>query len=345
MKKEVIPIMFCFDTNYVIPASTAFYSLMEHANKKYYYKFYILHSDITKKQQEKLKLTLIDFKDNVDLTFINMNDRFNDIWNKLKSKVHFSKEVLYKLLVSSLFPNYDKLIVSDVDVLFLDDISKSYFSINSKDKYYLSGVRQIGFLKNFNSVYANNFTADEISLLNGFCGGYIVFNLRYMREKNIEEKFIQYLSTNYDKIIYAEQDVLNICCDGKVKYLSLNYCTCTYMWDFYKTDHDFSTDSVYSKNELKSAMKNPIQLHYASTEKPWKYVDTIKSEEWFKYIVKTPFLREYLEYLPSNIVIKKNELPKKKNTLKNIFLYIKRNPLFLFKKDFYKKVISKLVNK
>ena len=25
-----------------------------------------------------------------------MNDRFNDIWNKLKSKVHFSKEVLYK---------------------------------------------------------------------------------------------------------------------------------------------------------------------------------------------------------------------------------------------------------
>ena len=307
MKKEIIPFMFCFDTNYVIPASTAFYSLMEHANKDYYYKFYILHSDITEMQQEKLKLTLEKFKDNVDLTFVDMNNRFIDIWEKLKSKVHFSKEVLYKLLVASLFPEYDKIIVSDVDVLFLNDISKSYFSIDSSEKYYLAGVKQIGFLKNFNSVYSNNFTSDEISLLNGFCGGYIVFNLKYMREKNIEEKFINYLSNNYDRIIYAEQDVLNICCEGKVKYLSLNYCTCTYMWDFYKNERDFSTDVIYSEKELKNAMDNPIQLHYASTEKPWKYVDTIKSEEWFKYIVKTPFLREYLEYLPNNIVIKCNE--------------------------------------
>ena len=46
MKKE-IPIMFCFDKNYVIPAGVAFFSLMEHANQNYNYKFYILHSDMT----------------------------------------------------------------------------------------------------------------------------------------------------------------------------------------------------------------------------------------------------------------------------------------------------------
>ena len=33
MKIE-IPIMFCFDKNYVIPASVAFYSLLEHAKRK-----------------------------------------------------------------------------------------------------------------------------------------------------------------------------------------------------------------------------------------------------------------------------------------------------------------------
>ena len=54
MKKnnqKIIPIMFCFDKNYVIPASVAFYSLLEHADKTYYYKFYVLNSDISKEQQ------------------------------------------------------------------------------------------------------------------------------------------------------------------------------------------------------------------------------------------------------------------------------------------------------
>ncbi|WP_257874232.1 hypothetical protein [Helicobacter sp. 13S00482-2] len=32
-QKQVIPIMFCFDTRYVIPASVAFYSLL--TNTKY----------------------------------------------------------------------------------------------------------------------------------------------------------------------------------------------------------------------------------------------------------------------------------------------------------------------
>ena len=40
IKTTNIPVMFCFDTNYVIPAAVAFYSLMEHANKKYNYTHY-----------------------------------------------------------------------------------------------------------------------------------------------------------------------------------------------------------------------------------------------------------------------------------------------------------------
>ncbi|WP_095273496.1 lipopolysaccharide 1,2-glucosyltransferase [Helicobacter sp. 11S03491-1] len=30
-KKHIIPIMFCFDTHYVIPAAIAFYSLLKNA--------------------------------------------------------------------------------------------------------------------------------------------------------------------------------------------------------------------------------------------------------------------------------------------------------------------------
>ena len=35
-KKTVIPIMTCFDKNYVIPAAVAFYSLLENASQEYF---------------------------------------------------------------------------------------------------------------------------------------------------------------------------------------------------------------------------------------------------------------------------------------------------------------------
>lgn len=335
-----IPMMFCFDKNYVIPASVAFYSLLEHANKNYKYILNVLHTDISKVDQDMLIETLKPFSKNYEIKFINMDNKFDDVWKKLKSKVHFSKEVLYKLLVSSLFSNYDKIIVSDVDVVFLGDISDSYFSIDPyKDKYYLAGVKQLGYLKNFNDVYEGRFTNKEIELLNGFCGGYIVFNLKKIRQDNLEKKFVNYLNKNYDKIIYAEQDVLNYCCNGMVKYLPLNYVTCTYTWDFYG-NREVINDSNYTDKEIRDAMSHPIQLHYASTEKPWKYVDTIKSEEWVKYIVKTSFLRRWLEELPKTIVInKKTEAPKKNNLFKRIKKYVINNPTFFCKKDFYKKLL------
>ena len=111
-------------------------------------------------------------------------------------------------------------------------------------------------------------------------------------------------------------------------------------------------DGAYSYKEIKHAMKNPIQLHYASTEKPWKYVDCVKSEIWFEYIVKTEFLREYLELLPKIIVLPNNTIQntnisvnednssKKSNYLKKGMRYIKNNPLFLFKPYFYKRLFK-----
>ena len=53
--ENIIPIMHSFDNNYVIPASVAFLSMLENADKNYFYKLYVLHSDITEKNQKELK--------------------------------------------------------------------------------------------------------------------------------------------------------------------------------------------------------------------------------------------------------------------------------------------------
>ncbi len=301
-KKINIPIMFCFDTNYVIPAATAFYSLMEHANKKYDYKFFVLHSDITDYQQKKLKETVKTFK-NCELKFLNMNNKLQDFWSRNYKGDHFSKEVMYKLLVASIFPKIDKLIVSDVDVIYLGDISDSYFELTDKDDAYIAGVKPIGKVASYLKSYEENWTKEEIEKLGNICGGYLVMNLKKIRQDNFESVFLKSLDENGYRLNQMEQDIFNITCFDKIKHLHLKYVACSYMWDYYKTERDKETDLNYTKNEINEAMNNPVQLHYATGIKPWKNVDCTKSEIWFKYIVKTPFLEDYLKQLPKNIII------------------------------------------
>ena len=58
---NIIPVMHCFDNNYVIPAGVAFYSMLENADKSYQYKLYVLHSDITQENQDLLFETIKKF--------------------------------------------------------------------------------------------------------------------------------------------------------------------------------------------------------------------------------------------------------------------------------------------
>lgn len=376
MKKQEIPLMFCFDNNYVIPAAVAFYSLLEHCNRDYYYKLYILHTDISELNQKKLIENVKQFSDFSELIFVNMKNKFEDLWLTIKTKGHFSKEVMYKILVASIFPIYEKIIVSDVDVVFLDDISKSYFDLDCNEDYYLAGVKMIGKMKWYLDQLEKQFTKEEIEMLSGFCGGYIVFNLKKLREDKMEEKFVKCFENEGYRINQMEQDVLNLCCYPKTKRLPLKYIACSYMWDIYLTEEDKKTDIYYSKEEIEDAMSNTVQLHFATSNKPWKNVDCTKSEVWFKYLLKTNFATEYLKKLPNMIEIPKERIElikseeknqmyneivqditrqvEKNNTIKakvdrrlgkyklfRIIKYILKNPLFLFKVSFYKKIINR----
>lgn len=299
--KLEIPIMFCFDNNYVVPAGVAFYSLLEHANMNYKYKFFVLHSNITEENQSKLLDTVKIFGELVELVFVNMEHRFQDIWDTIRITGHFSKEVMYKVLVASMFPQYDKIITSDVDVVFLNDISESYTSFDCDEDVYLAGTKMIGKMNWYMSNYKPDFSDEEILKLSSFCGGYIVFNLKKIREDNMEKAFIECFKKEGHRINQMEQDVLNLCCYPKIKHLPLKYVACSYMWDIYKTEEDLLTDETYSKEEILDALNNTVQLHYATSVKPWKQLSCTKSEEWFKYLAKTPFLIEFLERVQMEI--------------------------------------------
>jgi len=289
--------MHCFDNNYVIPAGVAFYSMLEHACSDYRYELYVLHSDITIDNQQVLKKTIEKFP-NAQLNFIKTNYEFNELFKKLKSKGYFSKEMFYKFVAPYVFQQYDKIIVSDVDVVYLGDISQVFNEFNITENYYVFGL-------NWNSekdkefkkrVYKNYNVGAIEKLLIG--AGFMVYNLKKMREENIQEELIKFANDNVEYLKLPEQEAINFVCYPRIKVMPDNFVACI--------------GNLEDTTKLED-LSNIIQLHYAVENKPWK-AKCLLADVWFKYLLKTPLLEKYLELVeekskPKTKVLFKFKLP------------------------------------
>ena len=114
--------MLCFNDNYVLPAGVAIWSLLHHANRSCTYPSHVVHSDITQEHQERLRKTVAKFP-NASIDFMQTNAVLDDLWAATKGKFSFSKDVYCKMLVGDLFPQYQRILITDVDVIFMGDIA------------------------------------------------------------------------------------------------------------------------------------------------------------------------------------------------------------------------------
>lgn len=306
MSSKIIPIVLTFNENYVIPAGVAMYSLMEHADDCFIYEFNIIHAGLSVTSQKKLIKNLKYFK-NQKINFIYSETSFENIFKKLKSSQHFSVEMFYKLVLPSLFPQYDKVIVSDVDVIFEDDISPAY--IKFAGDYYIAAIKHYSksLITHLNLVY-KHFSAEYRKKINNFGAGFMIFNLQKMRQDCIEDKMLDFLQKNIEKLIYPEQEVINYVCSNHILYTNLKYmmCSCWVKSDI-NNIKSLKKYYPYKTSEVIDAYHHPVQIHYASSIKPWNNTECFLMEKWFQYLVKTVFLKDYIISLE-----KQNELYWKK---------------------------------
>ncbi len=294
--KETIPIVYCIDNNYAIPAAVCTASLLEHASKEYNYKIYIINSGVKNRNKRKIEKTAEKYKDNAEIFFLDNVYDFSNMWNTVGNKSHFSKEIIYKLMLDTIFTQYEKIILTDVDVVFLGDISKSYTEFDVNDDYYLAGIKSTA-SKNDDykgyAHYANVLPKEDIEKLMDGCGaGYLVYNLKNIRRDDMQKKFLECFEDKKSLLTQPEQDVLGICCYGKIKFLPLEYMLCTYTYDEIAKDKSHAYNMWnFSKEDVEHAINNTVQLHYACAHKPWKIIKPNKSEIWYEYFSKTEYSR------------------------------------------------------
>lgn len=282
MKK--IPIFFAFNNDYVEPAAVAFYSLLSKTKSNIFYNMFVLHSDISIKKQN-LLYSIINRFNNAKLEFVDTNRFFDKFWqngtfSNQSSKSTFTSDTLVRCFASRFFPQYDKIIYSDVDVIFADDISELY-DINI-EKNYFAGVKN-AFMKSENNELEHLSSKYYEMLKDSYiAGGILVFNLKKIREDSLENEMLDIINDSNIYKKWPDQDIINIVAEKKITFIPLNYICYPYLVDLI-TRPNFT--SHYTRDELYDSIINPKIIHFAAA-KPWNSNPNFANIWWsiFNYL-------------------------------------------------------------
>lgn len=283
---KIIPIIHCFDTNYVLPAAVCFQSLLEHANTaNAQYALYVI-GNITDRDQAKLKSIVTKFP-NASLSFLQPQPLPipSDV---LPKSGHYSVDLYQKLAIPKLFPEYDKAIVADVDVVYQDDIAKVFDACPLDGKHLVSGVWDLGYaashkqglfpfgrplIKKYNKLYSPT-ELDKLRI----GAGLLVYDIKGLREGNWSLKWSKFAQTNAHRAILPEQEIINLTLEDKIRILPLGFMAIAE----HATTYDQMTPKQRNDNPSWDEMyATPIQMHYASKIKPWKFPGCSRAELWF----------------------------------------------------------------
>lgn len=271
-----VPIVFAFDNNLIFPACVALSSLMMNAKEDTFYDIFILHSHKQPLRHDEIDKLPIYYK-NSRIQYRAVDSTFDEAF-EIRG---ITTPAYYRLLIPELIPEYDKVLYSDVDVIFRSDLSE-YYNIDMTG-YYIAGVDSLA-----------NFQPELVKYYNEIVGigpegiiysGNLVINSKEILKDNLIPRFKELAKNRYT---FQDMDVLNIACRGKIKYLSPAFCLTTYISEFnvYRKDELLK---VWSCGDIADTLSHGI-VHY-NGKKPWNDV-CINFDIWWEYYRRCPYYDE-----------------------------------------------------
>ncbi len=263
-----IPIFFSTDDNYLPYLDVAIASLIENASKDYQYRLIVLNTGLSPNGVAKVKQ---NERPGFVIDFVDISKDVKKINSRLKNVYHFSIVTYYRLFIASLFPQYDKIVYIDCDLVVLGDISELYCVDLGENILAAAPEQFVRSTEEFRRYAEIALGVDPDKYVNA---GVLVINLKEFRNNQIEEKFI-HLITEYDfDLLDPDQAYLNYLCQGKI----------------------YELPNGWNKEPMPvpcNGKKNIV--HYALYKKPWQYDDVMDGEYFWHYAMKSPFYDEILQ--------------------------------------------------
>lgn len=267
-QKPIIPVFFATDDRYLPFLDVALRSLKDHASNNYDYKIIVLNTGLNKKATDKiLKLE----QSNFSIDFADVSEAMGELKDKLPNLFHFGLAAYYRLFIEQMFPQFDKIIYLDCDVVVKSDVSELYFT--DLEGNWLGGVvdQYVQRTEEFCHYTENAVGVNRSNYINS---GIMLIDLAKFREFNVENTFIDLINKYNFETVDPDQAYINFICKGHIKYLPV----------------------CWNRTPVETVRcDKPKIIHYALYKKPWQYSDTYLGEHFWAYAKKSPFYKAILK--------------------------------------------------
>ncbi|WP_050930370.1 glycosyltransferase family 8 protein [Aestuariivita boseongensis] len=272
-----IPILLCFDDRILIGAGVTIASLVQAARPGTCYEINIMHPGLSADVQAGLTALVSGTPHSIRFFQI-PSSRFDGL---PKSKGSWTEIVYYRLLAAEVLHDRDRVIYSDVDVFFCDDMTEVFETD-------LEGIEWAGVKAEANgpdmvmhTYFAEN-TKDCI-----YMSGFMVMNLALMRERRVIDRYFETVKHIGDRLRFFDLDLLNVA-SPQIGTVPFRYAVLedTYEADDVTRSSDFPyLGTVYGADELCEGRDDPAIIHYAGRRgKPWQRRQV---PDYYNAVIKT----------------------------------------------------------
>lgn len=282
MMKDEVRIVFAINDQYIPPFGVALHSLIRHSDRNRFYKIFVLNEGIGSGHWKKVKSME---QPHVTVESVNVSEWMRE--HQIPTVNHLSKETTYRLLIPKLFPQYEKVLYLDSDLLIRRDVAELF------DMDLEGAIFGASFARLFRWSYV--YITEELSLKaeKYFNCGVLVINNRLLRETDISDKGMRMLEEK--RYPTQDQDVLNILCQspehaGKVKFMDGRW---NVEWHHLnEEDTDVYIDAA--REGSLDYVNDPFIIHYTGAKKPWNHPELELAEYFWQEAKETVFYEEML---------------------------------------------------
>lgn len=261
--QETIPVFFAVDDRYAPFLGVALRSMLANADPRCFYRIHVLTTGLAEENKRKIKA---EETANAKVSFDDISHAIDKIAADLHMRDYYSAATYYRIFIGSIYPQYDRVLYFDSDLVFCGDVAKMYHTD--------IGGNLIGAIADDVLPLEPAF-ADYVDTVLGvpparyFNAGILLIDLARYRARRMEECFLSLLSRR-KFIVAQDQDYLNVLCKDMVYYFDGAW------------NHSAAPGNPCSA-------RGPQILHYKMNWKPWHYDDIPFEDVFWKYANETAF--------------------------------------------------------
>jgi lipopolysaccharide biosynthesis glycosyltransferase len=294
--KEIITITATSYDEYMFVTGVLLQSIADNANPDYFYDIVLLHTGGLSDSAMDVCRGVYDKKDNILIRAADVSRNFAPYKN-ISVRGEFTVDTWYRLMLPDIFPQYDKVLYLDSDMVVLNDLTELWET--DIGGYCAAAVRDLDFIanchKNYEDYYEKILKHINIKNVNDyFQAGTILFNLAELRKHFTSAEIFKVAMSRVWH--FQDQDVLNFILRGKVKYIGQR-------WNAFSLLEPASGRSGLMREwlpvpllrEYEQAAKNPSIIHFAGQPKVWMNLRIDLRQFYWKYARRSPYYEQIID--------------------------------------------------